>query len=120
MHEEKRKNSRYNAAIAPINCTRSDTSINDNKINITICDISSGGLGIESDKRLSVGDKIKLKIVMPDDGIPMFVAGNVTWVSKKSNSEVYSAGLYIMDISDVDRRRVAQYICTKFIILDDR
>jgi len=93
------------------------SSVFEKKFNITVCDISSGGLGIESDRRLSVGDQIKLKIIMPDDGIPMFVTGNVTWVSKKSNSEAYNAGIRLTDISDVDKKRIAQYICAKFIML---
>ncbi|MDD5633759.1 MAG: PilZ domain-containing protein [Candidatus Omnitrophica bacterium] len=110
---EKRRSPRYNVSIAPIGCTKETHA----DANITVCNISSDGIGVSLDKKLAVGDKLPLRIVLPDDGIPMFIIGKIKWIIGAKNCDLYDAGVQLVEINPMDKRRLANYICSKFIVI---
>lgn len=55
-------------------------------------DISRGGMGIETDKRLNVGDKLEIWIHLSGELGPVHRFGRIMWLRKK-DSVFYNGGI---------------------------
>jgi c-di-GMP-binding flagellar brake protein YcgR len=110
MKENKRRDKRYAAFIRPLECSGSGDR--DNKVQIV--DISTGGIGVTADEKILRGDMVELEIGLPDDNIPIFLAGEVIWVRKDSHTDKYQAGIKFLKLSSCDRDRIVLYIKKNF------
>jgi len=79
-------------------------------------DISSGGICIIVFENLPVDTELSLKIFLSDINYVMEVKGRVAWKSEYSLSSEgtvrYQLGIEFVDISDLDRKRLDNYIFT--------
>lgn len=112
MTQEKRDYMRYNVFEQTLDCARCDSK----NINVDISDISCSGIGINTNERLGKGDVVELEIRIPDDDIPMFVVGEVSWVKDHPTLErTYCAGLKLSKISHSDKKRLISFIDSSFL-----
>ncbi len=77
-----------------------------------IADVSAGGLAISAPVTLTSGDEVELRWKLPTQGPhrPIRCRGRVTWVKPLTGERGCRAGLRFTDISDADRRHVAEFI----------
>ncbi|MFH1878986.1 MAG: PilZ domain-containing protein [Candidatus Omnitrophota bacterium] len=103
----KREYLRYNIFLEDMECFDSG---NKNK-KLDISDISCSGLGIISNDKLVKGEKIELEVKIPNDDIPMFVGGEVAWVSRQKGKEgYYRVGVRLSNINRLDKDRLVKFI----------
>ena len=110
MKENKRKDKRYAAFIRPLDCSGAGNE----RCKVEIADISTGGVGVRADGKMIRGDMVELEIGLPDDNIPIFLAGEVIWVSKDVHMNKYQAGIKFIKLSSCDRERIISYIKKNF------
>jgi len=99
---ERRQYKRF-AAFLNVKCVESDNQAE--KIKCRSFNIGEGGIGIYSEKQLKRGDLYNLEIRLPgaENNIP--ATAEVIW-SKSISPYCYNSGLYLLDISSTDRRRL--------------
>ncbi|MFC1480389.1 PilZ domain-containing protein [Candidatus Omnitrophota bacterium] len=103
---------RYNVYMNPISCSKCDRQ----DVSVDISDISCSGIGISTNERLIKGENIELEITIPEDGIPMFITGEVAWVTKDPDADnVYNAGVRLTNINLCDKDRLIKYIDLSFV-----
>jgi hypothetical protein len=77
----------------------------------------AGVMIVTSDPRVSVMEDLNLAILIPAYRTPVKCAGRIAWYSENKNpfttSTDYAAGIYITDISRIDRRRLELVIAGK-------
>ena len=107
MAEEKRDYVRISVFLAPVCCMRSDRECK----GITINDISGSGIGITTNEKLVKGDNVDLELNIPEDDIPIFVTGKVTWAEKgKKGDKTYRAGIRFVKMNHCDKDRLMKYM----------
>ena len=107
MEQDKRGYARYNVFMSPFYCSKCDSE----DINVDINDVSCSGIGISINEKISRGDKIELKLIIPEDDIPMFISGEITWVTRHPDMDDYfNAGVRLININHCDRERLIKYI----------
>ncbi|MBD3379708.1 MAG: hypothetical protein GF408_04515 [Candidatus Omnitrophica bacterium] len=105
--EDKRRNFRHNVFLNPPGCSKSGCE----RTEVDINDISSDGIGIKINKRLTRGDSIELEVLLPGDDIPMFVHGEVAWICRdKTREGIYDAGISLVKFHRHDRTRLVKYL----------
>jgi hypothetical protein len=118
METEKRQNKRYGVSFRPLSCSEMDCVSSE----VTINDISTGGIGITTRGRLVKDQKVELEINLPDDDIPVFFVGEVAWVKKNGfgnddpGRETIQSGIKILKMSKCDRERIILYIRDSYYI----
>ena len=61
--------------------------------------------------KLVKGEKIELEVKIPNDDIPMFVGGEVAWVSRQKGKEgYYRVGVRLSNINRLDKDRLVKFI----------
>lgn len=73
----------------------------------TISNISLGGVLVDSDKPIPIGEVVKLSFFLPGDDVPITVIGQVR---RQANPERNSYGCEFMDLSDVQRQRIHEFV----------
>ena len=105
MTDERRCHKRYKAFVHP----PKSRIFSGDKVDIQ--DISFEGLHIAIDKKIDMGETLDLEILIPQDDIPMFISGIVTWTKKDAAlEERFNAGLKLLKINKCDRDRLKTYI----------
>ncbi|MDD3089065.1 MAG: PilZ domain-containing protein [Candidatus Omnitrophica bacterium] len=77
---------------------------------IGVADISSGGLGITTTRKLQKGDRVHIEIRLTGDGIPIFVSGEIKWVVKEEGTGTFKSGVHITHIEKNDRMRLVRFL----------
>lgn len=91
----------------PISCSITDRE----GIEIEISDILCEGLGLNTNERLSRGDKIELELTVSEDNIPMFIEGEVAWAERNNGSnDMRKAGVRLEKINSLDKERLIRYL----------
>jgi len=112
MTSEQRDQTRYNVFLSPPSCLNSDSE----GTKIDIQDISCSGIKICTNERLIKGDSINLEIIVPEDDIPMFVGGEVSWVIRDTDVDnTYNAGVSLTRVNECDKKRLVKYINENFV-----
>ncbi|MFC1480390.1 PilZ domain-containing protein [Candidatus Omnitrophota bacterium] len=112
MNKDKREHIRYKIVLVPLRCSKAGHE----DVNIDITDISYGGLGIVTDEKLDKTDSIDLEISLPGDNVPMFVTGEVVWISQDPDTDdAYKAGVKLTRISHADRKRLVRHLGSSFV-----
>ncbi|MGB2631099.1 MAG: PilZ domain-containing protein [Candidatus Omnitrophota bacterium] len=107
MMEDKREYKRYGVYLAPICCE----SCEYDNMRVRINDISGSGIGIITNEKMNKADKLHLELNIPGDDIPLFVTGQVTWVSEDMNNDnYYRAGMRLTNLNRTDKARLIKYI----------
>jgi hypothetical protein len=60
-------------------------------------DISQGGLGLVSSRRVFVDDKITVALQLDSKKDPVLTVGQVRWVKKMPDSQGYRVGMQLLD-----------------------
>jgi hypothetical protein len=98
--EEKRRYRRFRVDIMEINGKMVFAD------NVTILDISAGGISLKADRRLNIGTEYTLK--MEEEGKILAVKGNIVWSVLSETRQVpggdivpvYTAGMKFTDLSE--------------------
>ncbi|MGD2278850.1 MAG: PilZ domain-containing protein [Candidatus Omnitrophota bacterium] len=107
MVKEKRDYTRFSIFMAPVCCERADCE----NVSVSVNDISGSGLGIVTNEKLTKGDKVDLELNIPEDDIPIFVTGEVSWVVRdESVGSTYRAGVRLVKLSRPDKDRLMRYL----------
>lgn len=107
MPNEKRKRQRHNVFLEALHCTKADNASS----MIAINDISSEGIGVFLNEKVHAGDVVELELNVPKETTPVFVVGEVAWVSKNGNPDnTYRAGIRLAKISECDKHRLNKYL----------
>jgi len=102
---ERRKNPRVMVR-ALVDYESQDTFIYDHSR-----DLSEGGVFIQTDKPLQIGEELKLKFSLPDIEKVFEIKGEVIWASSKdSDDNMKGMGIGFKDIQDEDKRLIQEYI----------
>jgi len=110
--EEKRSYNRHNSQNLDISCLRCDSS----DVAVKLINMSLTGFQIQIHQKLRVGDLIKLEVTHPDDGIPIFLMGEIMWVQRHQAVEgLCNAGVRLKEISPLDKNRLISIIHFCFI-----
>jgi len=78
---------------------------------IMLINFSREGLKACLNRKVPVGNVLKLEVWMPGSIIPVFAKGSAVWI-KKGNlawTYQYDAGIKIMNIEKEDRQRIIDY-----------
>ena len=109
---EKRASRRFSAFRSPFYCQEGDNG----GAEMNVSDVSSAGVGIVTNKKVSEGDRIKLELMVPGDDIPMFVIAEVVWAAREPDAvRNFCAGFYFTGIHHSDKKRLVNYIYSNFV-----
>ena len=72
-------------------------------------DFSKGGIGLVSQKKLSVNKEIMLELDLRENEDPVFVRGKVQWVRPIDESSLYRIGLSFKEVLQGSKTRLNQY-----------
>lgn len=79
-----------------------------------VADISEGGLLLEAPEKLSVNDKLELKLKLPDVSHFMLLRGTVVWIKDVGPSLwLYNCGISISEIDTNDRKQIAKFVASQ-------
>ena len=75
-------------------------------------DASISGVGIYSYQPLSLRENLKIMFALPSEGEPLEAETCVTWMRKykEQESPLFEGGIYIKDMSALDRARWVDYV----------
>lgn len=74
-------------------------------------DISEGGLLLEAPEKLSVNDRLELKLKLPEVSYFMLLRGTVVWIKELGpNLWLYNCGISISEIDPNDRKQIAKFV----------
>src|SRR3990167_7821816 len=75
-------------------------------------DISEGGARFVVYERLMKGTKLDIQLEVPLDSMPIFATGEITWIKKigGENSKMFEVGVVFKGVSQIDQKRLKQYI----------
>lgn len=83
-----KRESKRQLCLVPVDSKKGTTFANTQTI-----DISKGGIGIISRRKIPLDEKIAVEIDTQPDGEPILVMGKVVWVRKMSDDDRYRVGL---------------------------
>jgi len=73
-------------------------------------DISRGGVGFVSSKRIPINEKVVIELDFQPKVDPVLVVGQVKWVSKIKDSQLYRIGMsFTDDVEEDSGSRLKQY-----------
>lgn len=72
-------------------------------------DISKGGLGFVSHRKIPLNTKIAFELVLSQQEDPVLALGKVRWVRPIPDSKNYRVGIAFEDILDGSKSRLAEY-----------
>lgn len=72
-------------------------------------DISKGGLGFISRRKIPLDKEIPIELDMGDNENPIFVIGKVKWVRPLEDSDSYRVGVIFKDVLKGSKTRLQQY-----------
>lgn len=73
----------------------------------TISNISLGGVLVDSEKPIAMGEIIKLSFFLPGDDVPITVIGKVV---RQANPDRHSYGCEFLDLSDQQLQRIHEFV----------
>jgi Tfp pilus assembly protein PilZ len=77
--------------------------------NTQTVDLSKGGMGFVSPRKIPVNKEIPIELDMTIDGEPVFVIGKVCWVTRMADSKNYRIGVFFKDVMQGSKSRLNQY-----------
>jgi DNA-binding response OmpR family regulator len=73
----------------------------------TISNISLGGVLVDSEKPIAMGEIIKLSFFLPGDDVPITVIGKVV---RQANPDLHAYGCEFLDLSDQQLQRIHEFV----------
>ena len=73
----------------------------------TISNISLGGLLVDSDKSIALGEVIKLSFFLPGDDVPIAVIGKVV---REVSDDKHSYGCQFLDLTETQLHRIHEFV----------
>lgn len=77
--------------------------------NTQTVDLSKGGMGFVSQRKIPLNKEIPIELDMTIDGNPVFVIGKVCWVTRVADSKNYRIGVSFKNILQGSKSRLNQY-----------
>jgi c-di-GMP-binding flagellar brake protein YcgR len=77
--------------------------------NIRTVDVSKGGIGLVSKKRIPLKREIAVELDFSAEGEPVFAIGKVCWVKKIKGTDTYRIGLTFKDVLRGSKSRLNKY-----------
>lgn len=74
-----------------------------------VVDISKGGLGFISSRRIPVNKRIPIELDLQEDGNPVLVIGRVLWSRAIKGSSKYRIGVTFEDVLRGSKGRLQKY-----------
>ena len=116
---EKRRFLRFETALSAF-CETASGKI---KAATNVKNISKEGALLLIDKPVREGTGLNLSMDIPGDNVPIVAAGRVAWqkeVKRSGGHSIYETGVKFIDINNVDKGRLLEYIYTQWLrILDN-
>jgi hypothetical protein len=97
-----------------LNYMKIKTSEATNQWAIQIIDITELGIGFITKEAMQVNDLIAFDLLLHKESIPFECLVKIKRISK--NEEYFSAGAEFVLLKDIDRRQIAQYIKSTYIV----
>ncbi|MFA5059272.1 MAG: PilZ domain-containing protein [Candidatus Omnitrophota bacterium] len=100
---EKRKSARYDCQVPVVSqkaARFSDTQTTD---------ISKGGVGFISKNRIPIDTKMLVELNLTPEGEPVVAVGEVRWVTKILESDLYRVGMTFTEILDGSRASLSKH-----------
>jgi len=72
-------------------------------------DISKGGMGIISSRRIPLNKEIAIELDLKEEGEPVLVLGQVKWVEPIVKSKQFRVGVYFKEILNGSKPRLKHY-----------
>ena len=72
-------------------------------------DISKGGLGFVSHRRIPLNTKIAFELILSQEEDPVLAVGSVRWVRPIPDSKNYRVGIAFENVLDGSKSRLVQY-----------
>jgi len=72
--------------------------------------VSSGGLFIKTSAPLGVGEKVRIRLTLPDGDAPFALDGVVRWVADRQGDHTPGMGIEFLNFDEDARRRVEALI----------
>lgn len=74
-----------------------------------VIDISKGGLGFVSPRRIPVNKRIPIELDLGEEDLPVLVIGRVLWARAISGSSNYRIGVTFEDVMRGSKARLQKY-----------
>jgi type IV pilus assembly protein PilZ len=104
---DKRQHPRYQASF-PVECSTPQFYFSNN-----VCNISRGGLFLQSDTPLPLNAEVSLVLHLPETGRNIFATGRVMWssdIEKESLRVVPGSGIRFVGMTASDRAALESYL----------
>ncbi|MDP8216877.1 MAG: PilZ domain-containing protein [Candidatus Kaelpia imicola] len=88
-------------------------SIREDKISATVKSISAGGVCFSSGTKFTLGNIIKLEVLLPDENMPFCLRGEVIWSNPVDSGDRYDTGVKMLSMGEGDEQKFIKYICAK-------
>ena len=81
--------------------------------------ISAEGLCFESNEKITIGSRVKLKVDLKDKMPPIVLFGEIRWFQELKGPDLknkrYINGIKLIDIHKTDEGRFLKYYCDKMV-----
>lgn len=73
--------------------------------------ISASGTMVELEGQLQIGEPLELKLIMPGAPNPVHADGEVIWITKEPDKNIFNTGIKFVKIEEDNKNTFLKFLC---------